>query len=559
MSRESEETGNSVNRRGFLRVGCLGGAAATSTSLLAGEPQSSSQSTAKVNPFVELEEATIEDLQKFIAKESVLKLAEKYLARIEAIDQKGPKLNSVIEVNPDVHKIAKDLDAELKKGKKRGPLHGIPILLKDNIDTADKMKSTSGSLALVSALAPTNDAFLVKKLREAGVVILGKTNLSEWAEMRSSYCVGGWSGRGGLTKNPYALDRNPSGSSSGSAVAVSANLCAVAVGTETSSSIVRPSSVNGVVGIKPTLGLISRSGVIPLALSQDSAGPMARTVKDAAILLNAMVGPDRADKRQHLKWPKKWIRDYTANLCKNGLKGKRIGIVRAFCGIHEDVDRLLKNAIDVMVKKAGATRVDLDESLLAELDTQKQWFGEEYTVLLYEFKADLESYLATRKWPKNVKPIQTMQDVIAFNDRNKAREMPWFGQDIMEASVKTTGLQAKEYLWKRKQTWAMSQANGIDKVMDKHKLDALIAPTEGPAWLTDYVDGDHMRTKSTSAAAMSGYPSVSVPMGYVHGLPVGLSFFGRAWSDHELIQIAYSFEQHRGRRQKPEFLPSVKF
>ena len=556
MKSHDRDTLDRCNRRNFLRAGLLAGCTASAKGK--GKPRS------KPDKSFPLEEATIADLRRMIdtKKRTIRQIVRMYLERIHAIDKNGPTLRSVIEINPDAEKIAKALDAETAAGKKRGPLHGIPILIKDNIDTADKMASTSGSLALADAAPPEKDAFLIKRLRKAGAVILGKTNLSEWAEMRSSYCVGGWSGRGGLTRNPYSLDRNPSGSSSGSAVAVAASLCAVAVGTETSSSIVRPASVNGVVGIKPTVGLVSRRGLIPLALSQDTAGPMARTVADAAILLDALAGFDPGDSRvppalAKTAWKKrKPVKSYTSCLKKTGLHGKRVGVVRNFCGIHEDVDRLMKQAIGE-IKKSGATIVD-PANLDKRLETPAQWFGDEFTVLMYEFKHDLNAYLKTRKARPGQPAIPgSLEKLIVFNRKHERTEMPHFGQDIFESSQAKGPLTDKAYREALKKNWKLSREDGIDGVMTKHKLDVLIAPTEGPAWLTDFVGGDHFRTKSTSAAAIAGYPSITVPMGNVHGLPVGLSFFGQAWSEPKLIEAAFAFENSTPHRKKPTFPTSV--
>jgi amidase len=416
------------------------------------------------------------------------------------------------------------------------------------------MATTAGSLAMVCATPPARNAFVVKLLHRAGAVILGKTNMSEWAAMRSTYSSGGWSGRGGQTKNPYALDRNPSGSSSGSAVAVAANLCAVAVGTETDGSIVSPSSVNGVVGIKPTVGLVSRVGVIPLALSQDTVGPIARTVRDAATLLNVLAVPDPADVRV-IKRPGKPVKDYTAHLKKDGLKGKCVGVARNFCGIQEGADELMEKAIQA-IKAAGATVVD-PANLPDTLSTQAQFFGDECQVLAYEFKADLNEYLRKRAGGKGKGP-RSLEDVIKYNETHRDTEMPYFGHDLMLDAQKRGPLNDPKYLKLLRDNQKLAREDGIDKALKKGKLDLLIAPTEGPAWVTDLVNGDHIRAKAIAAASISGYPSITVPMGQVFGLPVGLLFIGPAWSEPILIEAAYAFEQATRHRKRPLFLPTAR-
>jgi len=500
-----------------------------------------------VPPF-EFEEATISDLQSRMKSGKVTagKLVEGYLARIENVDKKGPALNSVIEINPDAQAIADSLDQERKQKGPRGPMHGIPVLIKDNIDTADRMQTTAGSLALLGS-KPAQDSGVAKRLREAGAVILGKTNLSEWANMRSSHSISGWSGRGGLTKNPYALDRNACGSSSGSGAAASANLCAAAIGSETDGSIVCPSSANGIVGIKPTLGLISRAGIIPLAHSQDTAGPMARTVRDAAILLGALAGSDTRDGAT-AEADAKMQKDYTQFLDPNGLRGARIGVARKYFGFSEAVDALMDQVIDQM-KSAGAVIVDP-----ADLESHGQFDDTELLVLLYELKADLNSYLATRPDAK----VHTLADIIAFNEKNKEKEMPYFEQDLFLKAQEKGPLTTKEYVDALAANHSLSREHGIDGVVDKFHLDAIVAPTGGPAWLTDLANGDHSVGGSSNAAAVAGYPNINVPAGSVFGLPVGISFFGRAWSEPVLLKIAYGFEYMVKARKAPRFEVSSK-
>ena len=513
-------------------------------------------------PSFDLEEARIADLQARMAsgRETARTLAEKYLARIEAVDRGGPALRSVIETNPDALAIADRLDAERKSGRTRGPLHGIPILLKDNIATADRMMTTAGSLALAGA-TPPRDAFIVQRLREAGVVILGKTNLSEWANFRSTHSTSGWSARGGQTKNPYALDRNPSGSSSGSGTAIAANLAAAAVGTETDGSIVSPSTNNSLVGIKPTLGLVSRTGIVPVAHSQDTAGPMARTVEDAALLLAAMAGRDADDRATSVEADLR-VRpgptrgsaptDYSASLDPNGLKGARIGVVRnRLFGGNPAADRLANDAIAAM-KKQGAVIVDP-----ANVPTLGKFDDGEFEILLYEFKADLNKYLA---WLGPASPVHSLKDVIAFNEAHRDQEMPYFGQEIMEMAEKKGPLTSAPYKTALARNRRPAPAPGIDAVMTTHRLDALVAPTGGPAWLIDLVNGDGGTASApapSSVAAVAGYPHITVPAGYFRGLPVGISFIGRAWSEPTLIRIAYAYEQATRHRRAPAFAASA--
>jgi amidase len=496
------------------------------------------------SPFP-LEEATIAGLQALMAsgRETSESLVAAYLKRIDELDRRGPALRAVIETNPDALAIARELDRERRDKGLRGPLHGIPVLIKDNIDTADRMETTAGSLALLGS-KPTRDAFLVQRLRAAGVVILGKTNLSEWANFRSSWSSSGWSARGGQTRNPYALDRNPSGSSSGSAVAVSANLAAAAVGTETDGSIVSPSSVCGVVGIKPTVGLVSRSGIVPIAHSQDTAGPMARTIADAAALLGAMTGLDQADPAT-LPGEGKASGDYSEFLKLGGLRDARIGVLHG--RFNEKLDPVLKNALDVM-KKEGAEIVD--PVLFPTLD---QAGDSEYTVLLYEFKADLAVYLSARPGAA----IRDVDGLIAFNRAHADREMPYFGQDVLEAAAKKGPLTDKAYQEALAKDHELMRDKGIDAVLAKDHLDAIVVLTNGLAHLTDLINGDAFTGSSSSPAAVAGYPSITLPAGWVDGLPVGLSFIGPAWSEGLLIRLAAGLERALGMRRPPRFLPTA--
>ncbi len=509
----------------------------------------SAQSPAPV-PF-DLEEATIAGLQQRMqsGQDTAHSLVVKYLARIEAVDRSGPTLHAVLELNPDALAIADRLDAERNSRGPRGPLHGIPILIKDNIATADNMMTTAGSLALVGS-RPPKDAFLVTRLREAGAVILGKTNLSEWANFRSTHSTSGWSGRGGQTKNPYALDRNPSGSSSGSGAAAAANLAAATVGSETDGSIVSPSNNNGLVGIKPTLGLLSRSGIIPIAHSQDTAGPMARTVADAAALLGAMSGADPDDPATK-DATRRGHRDYSASLDPNGLNGARIGVVRnKYFGSNPAVDRLAEAAIAEM-KLRGAVIVDP-----ANIPTLGKFDDGEFEVLLYEFKADLNKYL---NWLGPASPVHSLKDIIAFNDRHKDQEMPYFGQELMTMAEKKGPLTSAKYTAALARNRQMARTLGIDATMTKYTLDALVAPTSGPAGLIDLVNGDSSGggASPSTVTSVAGYPNITVPDGFIRGLPVGLSFFGRAWSEPTLIKLAYAYEQATKHRKPPAFAPSA--
>lgn len=495
----------------------------------------------KFSDDFELNEITISELQDKMkdgtyTSESITQL---YLIRIEKIDKKGPALNSVIELNPDALSIAKAMDEERKAGKIRGPLHGIPVLIKDNIDTADKMMTTAGSLALVGHVA-AQDAFIVSKLREAGAVLLGKTNLTEWANFRSSRACSGWSSRGGQTKNPYILDHNPCGSSSGSGVAVAANLCVVAVGTETDGSVTCPASVNGTVGIKPTVGLISRSGIIPISHTQDTAGPLARTVIDAAILLTAMTGIDTLDEITRESEGHMAI-DYTSNLDANGLNGKRLGFEKKKYE-NQFLNRLLQQAIDLL-KSQGAEIVELEY-----LDKLHELGDSEFEILKYEFKYGINKYLSTANTS-----MKSLKDLIEYNKQHEDQVMPSFKQENFEVSEATSNLKDKTYVEAIERSHLGAQRI-IDQTIKENNLDALIGLTMGPACSIDTIYGDRWGDVFlTSPAAMSGYPHITVPAGKVYDLPVGLSFFAGAYREKELIRLAYAYEQAGKHRIKPEF------
>ena len=524
-----------MKRRSFIRLGSAAGLFTMMPAL------ARPKRTTAPGEYAEMTIAEMQNRMRSGRLTSVA-LARYYLDAITRTDKTGPKLRSVIEVNPDALRIATALDKERKSGKIRGPLHGIPVLLKDNIDTGDQMKTTAGSLALLDNVA-SKDAFLVARLREAGAVILGKTNLSEWANFRSTRSSSGWSSRGGQTRNPYVLDRSPCGSSSGSAVAVAANLCAVAVGTETNGSIACPASMNGVVGIKPTVGLVSRSGVIPISKTQDTAGPFGRTVADAAALLGAMAGQDAADVTQH-KSPQSLPTDYSAFLDPNGLKGKRIGVEKSMLKMHEGIDPLLAKALE-QLKAAGAEIVEVEYMKVQKLP------GAESLVLQYEFKDGINRYLSA----SNAK-IKSLEGLIAFNKANKAKVMPYFDQELFESSQAKGDLDAKEY--KDALDKINSVAAALSELLDKHKLDALCGPSTGAAWCTDLVNGDFWTGYgSYGPAALSGFPSITLPMGMLSGLPVGISFLAKAYQEPELIRIAYAYEQVSRNRVKPQFRPSV--
>ena len=538
-----------MKRRDFLATTTLAGVVSVLSESCNTAQTNTNTAAAAPTPFAdhfELNEVSISELQQKIKgnQYNAQELVKTYLERIDQIDKKGPAINSIIEVNPDAMDIARKLDEELKAGKSRGPLHGVPVVIKDNIDTADKMKTSAGSLALANSVAP-KDSFVAQKLREAGAIIIAKTNLSEWANIRSSHSTSGWSGRGGLTKNPYALDRNACGSSSGTGAAIAANLAIAGIGTETDGSIVCPSTHNSLVGIKPTVGLISRSGIIPISHSQDTAGPMTRNVTDAAILLGALTGIDPRDTATNASQGKSYT-DYTKFLDAKGLNGMRIGVARNFFGINERTDKLITDAIDVM-KKNGAVIIDpADIAHTNEYD--------ESEILLYELKADLNAYLATLGPGAAVK---TLKDIIDFNEQNRDTELKHFGQDLFMKAQEKGPLTDKAYLDALAKNQRLSRAEGIDAIMDKEKLDAMIAPSGGTAWLTDLINGDHFSGGYSSPSAVAGYPHITVPAGYIHGLPIGLSIFGRAWSEPVLIKIAYAYEQATQHRRRPEFLATA--
>jgi amidase len=538
-----------MNRRNFLKKSSLAGLTLTTLTIASCSPgeKKERQQKAEGDPAdFELNEATIDQLQKKMVSGELTarSITEKYLARISAIDKSGPHLNSVIELNPDALTIADDLDRERKEGKVRGPLHGIPVLIKDNINTGDKMMTTAGALALEGNKA-SKDAFIIGLLRESGAVLLGKTNLSEWANFRSTRSTSGWSSRGGQTKNPYVLNRNPCGSSSGSGAAVAANLCTLAIGTETNGSVACPASINGVVGIKPTVGLWSRSGIIPISSTQDTAGPMARTVTDATILLTALAGVDDSDAITKGGDDKK-EKDYTKFLDAEGLKGKRIGVEKSFLKGHEGVDALLQKAIDQM-KSKGAIIVEVDlMKLLKPLD------HEEFDVLKYEFKDGVNRYLAAA----NAK-VKSLKEVIEFNKQNEKRAMPYFKQEILESSEALGDLNSKEYKDALHKLLSLTR-DSINSVLKNDNLSAICAPTNGPSWCTDLINGDAFTGYgSYSPPAVAGYPSVTVPMGLVYELPVGITFFASAYSEPDLLRIAFGYEQVSKNRVLPGFKSQV--
>ncbi len=535
------------NRRDFILAGSVAGGLAV-VSACSTAPPSERAVGDKGRGSFELEEMDIASLQQSmetgrLSSEEITRL---YLERIEAVNRQGPTLRTMIEVNPEASAIARELDRERREKGSRGPLHGLPIVLKDNIDTADRMTTTAGSYALEGSIAP-RDAFIAGKLRAAGAILLGKANLSEWANFRSERSSSGWSGRGGQCRNPYVLDRNPCGSSSGSAVAASANLCAASIGTETNGSIVCPSNANGVVGLKPTLGLWSRSGIIPIAHSQDTAGPITRTVTDAAVILGLLAGVDAADPATRQSAGKSES-DYRSALDPKSLAGARIGVVRHYFGFHEQVDARMAEALDAM-KRLGAEIIDP-----VEIPTHGKFGEPSYQVLLYEFKADLNAYLSSLG---ERAPVHSLEEIIRYNEEHAETEMPFFGQEIFIEAQKKGPLSSPEYLKALETARSLAGKQGIDKAMDENRLDALVAPTGGPAWTTDLVNGDHFLGGSSSPAAIAGYPNITVPAGFVHGLPVGISFFGRAWSESRLLGFAFAFEQETRLRRPPRFRKTV--
>jgi amidase len=517
-----------MKRREFLSTATLAGVGAVMGSNAIGQRAARS-----------LEEATVAELSSMMQSGQMTseQITSWYLGRIRTVD---PQINSMIEVNPDAIAIAREKDRERRNRMVKGPLHGIPVVIKDNIDTADKMKTTAGSLALMDAPVPKQDAFIVTKLREAGAVIIGKTNLSEWANFRDDNSISGWSGRGGQTRNPYILDRNPCGSSSGTGAAIAANLAAIGIGTETDGSILCPSSINGIVGLKPTVGLVSRSGIIPISATQDTAGPMTRTVADAAVLMNAIVAPDVEDPISN----RPRSTDYTRSLIADGLRGARIGVARDYWGRNAVVDKVMNAALEV-IKRAGAELVDIRFPNLRK-------FGDaEFLVLKYEFKDGLEKYLRGRG-----SRHKTLDDLIKFNNDNAAKVLKYFGQSIMEASAKLGDLNSKEYKDALETCQKYSRKEGIDEAVEKNNLDAIVAPSNGPTWMIDTVSGDcgSGYVGSSSMPAVAGYPNITVPAGFAKELPIGISFFGKAFTEHTLIKLAYSFEQATKVRRKPKFL-----
>jgi amidase len=537
-----------LDRRDFFRVASTAGAG----SLLIGgaacvtrdQPAGPAQWT---QPF-ELEELSLRDLQSAMeeGRLSSRRIISLYLDRIERLDRQGPELRSLIEVNPDALSVAEALDEEREARGPRGPLHGIPVVLKDNFGTADRMTTTAGSLALEGSI-PLRDSFVAARLRQAGAVLLAKANLSEWANFRSTRSSSGWSARGGQARNPYCLDRNPCGSSSGSATAVAANLCAAAIGTETNGSIVCPANANGIVGLKPTVGLVSRSGIIPIAHSQDTAGPMTRTVTDAALLLGVLAGvdpddPATAPAAAHARG------DYVSLLDAGALEGARIGVARQFFGFHEAVDRLMEGALETLAG-GGAEVVDP-----TDVPTHRQYGDAEMQVLLYEFKQDLNGYLSGLPAGTGVR---SLAELIDFNERNRDRQMPYFEQEILLMAEEKGPLTSREYVEALATCRTLAREQGIDPILEEHRLDAIVAPTGGPAWKIDLVNGDHFLGGSSSPAAVAGYPNITVPLGFIHGLPVGISFFGRPWSEARLLSLAYAFESATQARRPPGLVPSV--
>ena len=542
-----------LSRRDFVATTCAAAAAAALVPLrpsradAAPAPRASQPGpVATPHHVAEFEERSVAEWQAALTRGELTsrELVERYLQRIESLDRGGPTLHAVLETNPDALAIAASFDAERRAGKTRGPMHGIPVLVKDNIDTADRMHTTAGSEALVDG-SPTRDAFVVERLRAAGAIILGKTNLTEWANFRSTHASSGWSARGGQARNPYALDRTPSGSSSGSAIAVASNYCTVAVGTETDGSITSPSAACSLVGLKPTVGLVSRSGIIPISHTQDTAGPMCRSVADAAVLLGALAGADPRDSAT----AQARTMDYVAALDANGLKGTRIGVARErYTGYSVPADAVLEQALALM-KDRGAVIVDP-----TDIPTAGKFDDAEFEVLLFEFRPDLERYLATR--PPGMR-ARTLNDLIAFNRAHADVEMPYFGQELFERAAKKGPLTSKEYRTALASCRELSRTKGLDAAFTRHRVDAIVAPTQGPPSLIDLVNGDPSGASSTSPCAVAGYPAITVPMGYAHGLPLGITFMGRAWSEATLLKLAYAFEQASKIRKAPTFAKSA--
>jgi len=523
----------------------LFGTVAVALALTASGCRTETKAQQQTTAAFDLEEATIRALiqDQQAGRRTARQIASAYIARIRALDRSGPTVHAIIELNPDALTVADSLDADRSAGRLRGPLHGIPVLIKDNIDTADHMTTTAGSLALEGSIA-ARDAFIVERLRAAGAVLLGKTNMSEWANFRSSHSTSGWSGRGGLVRNPYALDRNPCGSSSGTGAAIAANFATVGVGTETDGSIICPSGATSLVGIKPTLGLVSRSGIIPIAHSQDTAGPMARTVEDAATLLSVLSAADPRDPATASS-SRPETTNFASSLNADGLRGARIGVARSkFFGYNDVADRIAEAAIEQM-KALGAVMVDP-----ADIPNVGAYDDSELAVLLYEFKSDLNAYLGALGPSAKV---HSLADVIAFNEASRDREMPFFGQELMLQAQKKGSLAEKEYKDALAKDLKLSRKEGIDAVMDRLHLDAIVAPTGNPPWTTDLINGDHVVGSSTTPAAVAGYPSITVPAGFAYGQPVGISFIGRAWSEAALIRFAYAYEQATRHRRPPTF------
>jgi amidase len=540
------------SRRDFLAMTAAGGAVAAAGSLACapsdGDAGAAGAGEAPQVPAFILDEIEITQLQEGMASGqwSSRQITQLYLERIEEIDRNGPRLRSVIETNPDALTIAEELDTERRAGTVRGPLHGIPILVKDNVATNDRMTTTAGSAALTGSI-PSADAWVAARLKAAGAIVLGKANLSEWANFRSTRSSSGWSGRGGQCKNPYVLDRNPCGSSSGSGAAASASLCAGAIGTETNGSIVCPSSANGLVGVKPTVGLVSRSRIIPIAHSQDTAGPMCRTVRDAALVLGALTGVDPEDAATTASQGRSHT-DYTQFLDADGLRGARIGVARGYFGFHPEVDDAMEAAIEAMAA-AGATIVDE-----ADIETRQEIGRHSFQVLLYEFKADLNAYLEALGPDA---PVKSLEEIIAYNEANASAEMPFFGQEIMLDAQEKGPLTETEYLEALETSKRLAGPEGIDRVMEAHQLDAIVAPTGGPAWKIDLINGDHFGGGSSTPAAVAGHANITLPVGNVRGLPVGISFFAGAWTEPTLFRLAYAFEQATGHRIAPTFIPTL--